>query len=245
MKNFLRKIFLGIMSTVIITPMVFIAPVYAATASLYSSYGDVSVVPGGNPGNALQLRSSGTASATSAVNFFPTPVGTFGNLNTLSADYEFTENTCISNTSRFVISADNGVNFYTFYIYIKRPDLFNNCPQNVWTSTGNLMTSSDAVFENPGFGYETLPEAKVHWADYNVSNIQFVTEGQFLFPDLVQTVLLDNVTINNDIFTFEANPTLKDCIKSFRTSLRQGTKPPFRDLQECIKTVVTNRLDNH
>jgi hypothetical protein len=205
----------------------------ALAASSYHLFGDAQIVSGGNPGSAAQLRSSATPPGYGGVDF-DVPAGmTVGQLNYLATDYKFTAGSCGGGAPRFQLNADNGTNSGNIFVYIGPPPGYTGCPAGVWTPTGDLLQSALFVDTSqlPGGTFYDLWElALVKYGSYALTGIQLVTDAGWMFG--TQTVLVDNVQINEDTYTFES----KDSCKNGGWRDFTSSPGPFKNQGECVSS---------
>ncbi|HLX55922.1 MAG TPA: hypothetical protein VKR83_02755 [Ktedonobacteraceae bacterium] len=77
---------------------------------------------------------------------------------------------------------------------------------NTWVSTGNLATPASFVDTSQlpgGAFYDTFATADAKYGSDAVTGIQVVADGEWFFTSGQQTVLVDNVMINNKTYGFE------------------------------------------
>src|SRR5207237_133360 len=126
---------------------------------------------------------------------FKIPAGmTFGQIQNLSTDYEFTAATCGQGSPRFQINVD-GKNAF---VYIGPPPNYTGCPQDVWQNTGNLATPVSFVDTSQlpgGMFYDTFATADLKYGSDVVTGIQLVTDAGWMFG--TQTVLGGNGSNNS------------------------------------------------
>lgn len=173
------------------------SPVLAA--SNFSLFGDATRVhPGNDSGTAIQIRSIGGGFG--GIDF-KVPAGmTFGQLQNLGTDFKFTAASCGQGSPRFQINVD-GKNAF---VYLGPPPNYTGCPANVWMSSGNLATPTSFVDTSQlpgGTFYDTFASADTKYGGDVITGIQIVADAGFFFG--TQTVLIDNTTINDHVFTFE------------------------------------------
>lgn len=189
----------------------------ALAASGYSLFGGASYVsPGNNSSRAVQLTSN--LSNTSASDDysgidFTVPSGMkFSDITNLSTDYNFTHNSCGGGSPRFQINVTTPSGTKNAFVYIGPPPNYTNCPMNVWTNTGNLATPASFVDTTQlgGTFYDTFATADVTYGSYPVASIQLVADAGWFFNDKIQTVLVDNVMINNKTYGFEPKDNDQD-----------------------------------
>jgi hypothetical protein len=173
----------------------------ASAAGSFTLFGDATRVhPGFNSHTAIQLRSVGAGFG--GIDF-KVPSGlTFGQVQNLGTDYNFTAASCGGGSPRFQINVD-GKNAF---VYIGPPPNYTGCPPDVWTDTGNLATPASFVDTSQlpgGTFYDTFAAADLKYGSDAVTGIQLVTDAGWMFG--TQTVLVDNVRINGKTYTFEGH----------------------------------------
>jgi hypothetical protein len=206
-------------------------PLTAGAANGYSLFGDAQLV---SPGNAsptgVQLRSSTAIAPNYGGIDFSVPSGTtFGSISNLGTDYMFTAGSCGEGSPRFQINVD-GVNAF---VYIGPPPNYMGCPMNVWGSTGNLAAPAGFVDTSQlrgGTFYDTFAAADLKYGTDPVSGIQVVIDAGFAFPGGTQTVVVDNVMINDTTYTFESKESCKDGGWENFTS----SPGPFKNQGQCV-----------
>src|SRR5438094_571176 len=157
---------------------------------------------GGRASRSIEGSSSGSRSApesraTSAARRSP------GATN-LATDYEFTMASCGGGAPRFQINIDAR----NIFVYLGPYPNYTGCAQNIWTSSGNLVTAGSFVDTSQlpgGTFYDTWSSALTKYGNDFVTGIQLVTDsGWFFGATATQTVLVDNVMINGTTYTFES-----------------------------------------
>lgn len=180
------------------------------SAASYTLFGDAAIVTGGNPNNAVQLHSSWTHGDWSSITYggidFTIPAGaTLGNLNTLSADYKIIAGDCGGGAPRFVLNYDNNPNT-NIVVYVGPLPNYTGCVLNSWQNTSNLIGSVDLRFDTTQLGgtfYDSYSNAVTLSSTHTVTGISFVVDGGWAVSGDNQTVLVDNVVVNTDIYTFD------------------------------------------
>ena len=171
----------------------------------YSLFGDARIVtPGDASRHAVRLDSNALDKQTYGGINFKIPKGTtFATIQNLATAYYFIHNSCGGGSPRFQINV-LGVNAN---VYIGPPPNYTGCPVNVWTTTGNLVSPTSFVDTSQlpgGAFYDTFASADAKYGSDAVTGIQLVTDGEWFFPsNKLQTVLVDNVMINNKTYGFE------------------------------------------
>jgi hypothetical protein len=203
----------------------------ALAAGGYTLFGDASLVhPGNNSQTAVQLRSAGTGFG--GIDFGIPAGTTFSQIQILSTDYQFTSGSCGGGAPRFSINVD-GANAF---VYIGPPPNYTGCPPNFWANTGNLALATSFVDTSQlpgGTFYDTFAAADLKYGLDVVTGIQLVTDAGWMFG--TQTVLIDNVTINDATFSFESAQSCKD------GGWRQFTSSPgpFKNQGDCVSSFAT------
>ncbi len=206
-------------------------PLAAGAAGGYSLFGDAQLVsPGDGSPTGVQLRSSATIPPNYGGIDFSVPSGTtFDSISNLGTDYMFTAGGCGGGSPRFQINVD-GVNAF---VYIGPPPNYTNCTLNVWGSTGNLATPSGFVDTSqlPGGGpYDTFAAADARYGTHAVTGIQLVVDSYWFFQSGTETVVVDNVMINDTTYTFESKQSCKDGGWESFTS----APGPFKNQGQCV-----------
>lgn len=216
-------------------------PVFAASFSLF---GDASVVSGGNPGSAAQIRSDASIApnygGVSVSLISPIP---WSSLSTLSVDYNVTNDNCGGGSPRLTLGIDtnnDGIVDGNTHIAIGPSPSFTGCVAG-WQSTGNLIGNTDAGrYDFSQFGgstFTTYANAPANVVNGTIVKISVVVDGYWSAAasggDSEQTVLIDNITANNTVVTFE--PTSKDDCK------KDGWKNfgTFKNQGDCVSFVAT------
>lgn len=133
---------------------------------------------------------------------FSTPAGlTFAGITSLSTEFRFTENSCGGGSPRFQINV-GGKNVF---VYLGPSPTFTGCAPNAWTSSGNLVGTSDACRVDtsqlaPGTQCSTWAAAVALLGPQAVTGLQLVVDGGWFFATdkeqeaLVRTVVLNGTT---------------------------------------------------
>jgi len=206
-------------------------PLTAGAAGGYTLFGDAQLVsPGHDSPTGVQLRSSTAIAPGYGGIDFSVPSGTtFGSITNLSADYMFTAGSCGVGAPRFQINLD-GVNAF---VYIGPPPNYTSCPMNVWTNTGNLAAPANFVDTSQlpgGTFYDTFAAANLKYGTQAVTGIQVVIDAGYAFPVTGQTVVVDNVVINDTTYNFESKQSCKDGGWVNFTS----SPGPFKNQGDCV-----------
>jgi hypothetical protein len=221
----------GAIAAVALGLLVGMGPVFAAGG--YSLFGDATYAhPGFASPTAVQLRSSTVSPGYGGIDF-NIPAGlTFSQIQNLSTDFQFTAGSCGGGAPRFSINF--GPNTSAF-VYIGPPPNYTGCPQNVWANTGNLAAPASFVDTSQlgGMFYDTFAAADLKYGTDVVTGIQLVTDAGWMFG--TQTVLVDNVVINDSTFTFESAQSCKNGGWTQFTS----SPGPFKNQGDCVSYFAT------
>lgn len=166
----------------------------------YSLFDDASIVSGGNPGSAAQVISD-AAPGWGGISFTVPDGLTFAQLTHLSADYKILSGGCGGGSPRFQLRID-GKNIF---VHLGPGPNFTGCALNTWLTTDEFINSPNAVFDSTQLGgpyYGTYAQTLALFGDRTITGIKLVVDSGWMFANN-QTVLFDNVKINDDTYTFE------------------------------------------
>lgn len=206
----------------------------ALAAAGYTLFGDAQLVsPGFNSPTAAQIRSASAVPPGYGGVDFAVPSGlTVADLDNLSTDYMFTAGSCGGGAPRFQINVttpSNGTK--NIQVYIGPPPNYVGCPLNVWSNTSNLVAPANLVDASqilPGGQYTPWATVQTLFGSYPITGIQVVTDASWLFDP--QTVVVDNVQINNATITFEnADSCKKGGWEQFTSA-----PGPFKNQGQCV-----------
>ena len=191
----------------------FAGTIVAAPAG-YSTFGNATLTsPGNNSPTAASLTSG--AASYSGIDFAVTPGLTFADYDKLSFDYKFTAGSCGGGSPRFqidVTSPDQSKSG-TLWIYLGQHPNYTDCQENVWLNSGDLLEAGVYVADDSiSHSYSLLEyqSAVATYGSWEVTGIQLVADGGWKFPSTGQTVLVDNVKINENTITFESANSCKN-----------------------------------
>jgi hypothetical protein len=219
-------------------------PTVVLAASGYTLFGDATLFsPSKDSPTAVQLTSTcptGYPTCLSDSSFtysgidFEIPAGTtFAEITTLSTDYEFTSGSCGGGSPRFEINLTDGTNSGNVFVYIGPPPNYTGCSLNVWLNTLNLASAANLVDTGQlpaGTFYDSYSAAQAKYGTYAVTGIQLVADGGWAVAGNVQTVLVDNVAINDTTYTFEGvDSCKKDGWEQFISA-----PGPFKNQGACV-----------
>lgn len=140
---------------------------------------------------------------------------TFSSITQLSAEFNVTDDDCLSGSPRFQIRVDtpSAVEDKNVFVYLDpTPTASGGCAVNTWLSTGNLIGSTtngqyDTSQIQPGTQITTYAQALALVGSYPVTGISLVVDSGWAFTDKEQTVLVRNVRVNGSTFyTGETTP---------------------------------------
>jgi hypothetical protein len=157
------------------------ATITGGVATLTSDFGDAS-----------------TANDFGAVTFAVPAGTTFASLATLSAEFDLTDGSCGGGSPRFDIALANG---QTVGVHFGPSPNFTGCAEDTWTSTGNLIGSSDAGrYEiRPGTPFITYAQALAAIGSQTVTSITLAVDGGWSQPAKKQVVQVRNVNVNGQL----------------------------------------------
>lgn len=133
----------------------------------------------------------------------------FSSLHTLSTDYKVTVGDCRGESPRFYAALDRNndrrTDGYVYFIISPEGTPCGNSEQN----SGNVAESTDKV-KSYGLPWSsltnTMTQAQARYGNYTITGIGLVGDDIYAQPN-GQTILFDNVTINNDLYDFEPADT--------------------------------------
>jgi len=213
----------------------------ASIGTGYSLFGGASYfLPGNASLRAVQLvadiSNTSTTDNYSGVDF-AVPAGMkFSDLQTLSTDYDFTSGSCAGGSPRFQVNVQdpNTNTVKNIFVYIGPPPSYTGCPANVWANTGNLVAPANLIDTSQltgGTFYDLVATAQGKYGTYQVVGIQVVADTF----GAAQTVLVDNVAINDGIYNFEPD---KDACKNGGWLSFTSAPGPFKNQGACVSYFV-------
>lgn len=220
----------------------------ASAAAGHTLFGDASVVPGGNPGNAASLPSDTSLPNGYGGVHVVLPAGIpWASLATLSTDYNVTDDNCGGGSPRVSLGIDtNSDSAADGYVHVALgpSPAFTGCAAG-WQTTGNLIGNSDAGrYDYSQFGgspFTTYSGAPASVLAGTVVKAFVVVDGSWSAAatggDSEQTVLVDNLTVNSLLVTFEPDPTKESCKGGgWQTMTSPG---PFKNQGDCVSYFAT------
>lgn len=182
----------------------------SAQAATFGTYGDAF-----NNGTAFDLTSNQSTGSYSGLYFMPTAnTLTAGGITQLSSDYNMLTGTFTGGAPRFTLFDDS---FQSAYVYWGTPTgggSFSNPNSNGTPgNTGNYadLTSADVRVYSNGFGGVNDPNTGLTWSQFVA--LTGLTDVSYVFLDLDagfagdQHLLVNNFTVNDNVFAAEASAT--------------------------------------
>ena len=219
----------------------------AVLAASYTLEGGATLVDSGNSSDgALQLVSDADTAA-SSVHFELDSSLTFADLTHLSADFNVTDDDCTNGSPRFAIALNTGSGIQHVFVYLGPSPNYQGCAPDTWHSSGDLLESGLTVDTSQlgGTFYQSFDTAVANYGGLNVADIFLVVDAGYAFDDDEQTVLVDNVLINDTSFDLEAveEPvfTKDDCKQNGWQDMtgENGEPGPFRNQGDCVSFFAT------
>jgi hypothetical protein len=221
--------------------------VTSAMAASFTLFGNAEIVPGGNPGNAAQLSSVATeAEPFGGVDFAITPTD-WVDLETLSTDYNVTDDDCGGGSPRIVLGIDTDDDGDRDGFVIVHPvpsPNFTDCAVG-WQSSPNLIGNEEAGrYDYSGFGgsnFSTYSQAPDDVTGATIVEAFIVVDSSWSAAatggDGEMTTLIDNFNFNGDITTFGPDePTEKDACKTGGwQDLERADGTAFKNQGDCIQ----------
>ena len=176
----------------------------AALAATATPFGGATV----NDGILTLVSNTGDAGSTndaSGATFSDTGVTTFSSITQLSAEFNVTDDDCVSGSPRFQIRVDTPsvVEDKNVFVYLDpTPTASGGCAVNTWLSTGNLIGSTTngqydtSQIQPGGTQVSTYAQALALVGTYPVTSISLVVDSGGASTDNEQTVMVRNVRVN-------------------------------------------------
>jgi hypothetical protein len=175
---------------------------------------------------------------------FDVPAGTtFADLTDLSTDYNVTDDSCMGGSPRFQIRVDTGSGLKNIFAYLGPEPNYTGCPLNVWTDSGDVLTSGRAIDTSQvgGTFYDTYENAVADYGSYPVVSVSLVVDAGWAASDGEQTVRFDNVEVNDTTHDFTPPPVLTDKEQCKKGGWQTFTNPSFKNQGQCISHAQHNR----
>lgn len=178
-----------------------------AGTAVWSLFGDAAAVRQGTPPNPWAIRLSSEAAGFAGVDFHPPAPVTFAEITQLSADFNVTNGDCGGGSPRFQLGLDrdgDGNFDGNIFVHFGPSPNFTGCSA-AWQDTGNLIGNNDVgrydASQVGGSGFGTYQQAHAVAGTFRVLSIQLVVDGSWFFGGAEQTVLVDNVLVNQHRLT--------------------------------------------
>ncbi|HEX8591247.1 MAG TPA: hypothetical protein VF696_00645 [Candidatus Paceibacterota bacterium] len=176
---------------------------------------------------------------------------TFADLNSLSVDYNVTDDSCMGGSPRFQIRVDTGSGIKNIFSYLGATPNYTGCPLNTWVDSGDLLSSGRTLDTSQlpgGTFYDSYEHALSAYGSYPVVSVQLVVDAGWASGDAEQTVIFDNVEIDGTTHDFTpsppppAEPTNKDQCKN--GGWKTFTNPSFKNQGQCVSHAQHERNAN-
>lgn len=156
---------------------------------------------------------------------------TFSGITSLSTEFNVTDDNCGGGSPRFQLNV-GGKNVF---VYLGPSPSFTGCTPNTWTSSGNLVGTSDPCRVDtsqlsPGTQCTTWAAAVALLGSQPVTGIQLVVDSGWFFTDKEQTVLVRNVTFNGKTFITPQEPSKQNPAKLCAAQRASLGTPAFNEL---------------
>ncbi|MBV9159617.1 MAG: hypothetical protein JO019_03420, partial [Candidatus Kaiserbacteria bacterium] len=190
---------------------------FALSSTDYSLFDSAHYIsPGNASARAVQLVSDNTQ-ADGGIDFgLGSAALTVADLTNLSTDYKFEAGSCGGGSPRFQVNVQTPNGVKNIFAYLGAAPNYTNCPQNVWTNSGNLVTPASLVDASQlgGTFYEPWSAVVASYGSYPITGIQLVADAGWAFPS-GQIADIDNTSINSTTYTYEIpTATSKDQCKN-------------------------------
>ncbi len=236
--------------SIVLLVVVFAAFGSAVLAASYTLEGGATLVDSGNGSDgAIQLVSDANTAA-SSVNFVLDDSLTFAELTSLSTDFNVTDDDCTNGSPRFAIGLDTEDGVKYVFVYLGPTPNYQGCATDTWQNSGDLLESGLKIDTSQlgGAFYDDFDTAVANYGGLNVAEIFLVVDASYAFEDGEQTVLVDNVVINETTFDFEDDEdpeapvfTKDDCKQNGWRDFNgeDGLPGPFRNQGDCVSFFAT------
>lgn len=234
----MRKISQLISGVVAIAASLVLVPTVSAVNG-YTLFGEATRVnPGNSSDTAIQLVSDDAPGFGSA-EFMVTDGMTFADLTELSTDFNVTDDNCGGGSPRFSITLDQGGTEKNVFVYLGDSPNYNTCVPDTWESSGDLLETGQTIDTSQlgGTFYDDYDNALTNYGALNVTKISLVTDSGWSQADGEQTILADNVRVNDTVYDFEqVMPTSKDECKKDGWKNFDGM---FKNQGDCVSFVAS------
>jgi hypothetical protein len=207
-----------------------IATISVAAAVSYTLAGGASISASGHPGNAALLTSDST-SVYGRVDIAGFPTNPTA-ITALSFDYNPDATGNSGGSPRLVVSFSDGGTAEL------RPLTLT---AGAWvTLDGMTGTNWDNNGGSCGFVYGTTWSAVVAChAGATINGMWVVNDSGWMFPTTGLNVLVDNITINSDVITFDAAASADSCKKGGWETMTDSNGNTFKNQGDCVSFFAT------
>lgn len=217
---------------------------------------DAQFVATGSPIKPLALELSSVAAGPdpdySAVTYVPPAAMTFADITHLAADYNMTLGCFHGGAPRFSIGLDcdsNGTVDGNVFVYWGTAPNFTDCPTNgQWFNTGDLITDGQARFDSSQLGGPFYGTHATTVASFGACDVKYVVVALDASWQADQVMLLDNVQIGDDVFSFGSPAATDNCDSAVEiTGVRSDTLPltdPYPSGTTSITWTATDDCGN-
>jgi hypothetical protein len=212
-------------------------------ASGYSFFGEAGYISPGNASSRAAYTVSDASPGYGGIDF-DIPAGTtFADLQSLSTDYNVTDDNCGGGSPRFQVNVTNGTNSGSIMVYLGPPPAYALCPPNVWVNSGDLLEGVNPIDTSQlpaGTFYDPYAVAVTKYGSYLVTGVQLVIDSSWnpvaTGGDGEQTVWFDNTNIDGTLYTYEPNvPGNKEqCKRGGWQNLEDANGQPFKNEGQCV-----------
>ena len=197
----------------------------------------------------VKLVSDGTDPFSAVV--FNMPDGmTLPDLGSLSTDFNVTDDDCYGGSPRFQLRIDNdndgviSAGDKNIFVYLGPHPSFSGCTPNTWTSSGELIGIAQTRYDTSQLGgtfYDTHANALVLAGSKELLRVSIVVDSNWGFLDGEQTILVDNLNIDGEVFDFNP-PTDKNQCKN--GGWQSFLSPVFKNQGDCVSFVASEGKAN-
>lgn len=168
-------------------------------------------------------------------------------MTSLALDFNVTDDDCFGGSPRIQLAMDtdnDGLSNGNIFVYLGPVPAFSGCAAG-WQSSGNLIGSVETRYDLTQFGgpfYGTYANAIALLGTAEVLRVTPVVDSGWGFADLEQTILIDNLDVNGEIFEFTPPPTSKDQCKD--GGWMDFSSPAFKNQGDCVSFVASEGKAN-
>lgn len=258
----MKKIFFAVVGCVTLALVILNIGSIKAAAN-YVLYGESQTITPGNGSSQAVLLKSTANPGFGGIDYVLAPGTTFANIQTLSTDLLMeADDACSVGSPRFQINVMEAGIEKDIWVYLG-DEPSNTCIVGSWTNEGNELAVGQTVDTSElvaGTFYDPIDQAMIKYGSYPVVGVQLQLDSGWAFPDAEQTMLVDNTTIGETIYTYEPEavtptpsptstpfniPTDKDqCKKDGWKNYVDNKGKPFKNQGDCVSFVVSQKTNN-